>query len=299
MHPGAPNTCNGSHSSDALQAAALAAFGHKERFPQPGGLAVVAEEGDASARPELVDTGTPGRLRETSSLSTQDILWPTQSLGGSILHRQQSAGGSVLSLPASSGPSPIASQVDSLTVHPETRLFLLDTQLGVDCCLHLTVAIVYDSICSADGLYVRCCSAQGLRTGGGSGAFSPVHPTPKDSLGAAAAANAAFASSPRALIREPPFSGQLTGPGGKGSSSMFVGPSRPRSAAARALLAGTTLHPVVQLGWQPLCEVHCNGCAPCMVLFVASIVQLQRRFPCWMTPELPGTRVRTTCNVGL
>lgn len=41
---------------------------------------------------------------------------------------------------------------------------------------------------------------------------------------------------------------------------MFVGPSRPRTAAARALLAGTTLHPVVRLGWKPLCEVHCNGC---------------------------------------
>ena len=109
--------------------------------------------------------------------------------------------------------------------------------------------------------HVRSCCAQGLRTGGGSGAFSPVHPTPKESLGAAAAANA-FVSSPRAAVRESPVSGQLTGPGGKSSSSMFVGPSRPRSAAARALLAGTTLHPVVQLGWQPLCEVHCNGCAP-------------------------------------
>ncbi len=112
------------------------------------------------------------------------------------------------------------------------------------------------------------CASQGLRTGGGSGAFSPVHPTPKDSLGAAAAANAAFVSSPRAgSMRESPVSGQLTGPGGKGSSSMFVGPSRPRSAAARALLAGTTLHPVVQLGWQPLCEVHCNGCALCGTLW--------------------------------
>lgn len=50
------------------------------------------------------------------------------------------------------------------------------------------------------------------------------------------------------------------GPPGK-PESLFVGPSRPRTAAARALLAGTTLHPVVRLGWKPLCEVHCNGCA--------------------------------------
>ena len=41
--------------------------------------------------------------------------------------------------------------------------------------------------------------------------------------------------------------------------SLFVGPSRPRTAAARALLAGTSLHPVVRLGWDALCEVHCNG----------------------------------------
>lgn len=119
------------------------------------------------------------------------------------------------------------------------------------------------ALCSESFVMPDICLShvQGLRTGGGSGAFSPVHPTPKDSLGAAAAANA-FVSSPRAAMRESPMSGQLTGPGGKGSSSMFVGPSRPRSAAARALLAGTTLHPVVQLGWQPLCEVHCNGCVP-------------------------------------
>ncbi len=153
-----PSPGDGSHQSDALQAAALAAFGHKERFPQPGGLAVVAEEGDASARPELVDTGTPGRLRETSSLSTQDILWPTQSLGGSILHRQQSAGGSVLSLPASSGPSPIASQVDSLTVHPETRLSVLDAQLGADRYLHVFAAIVTDS----DAMLILSVSAAAL-----------------------------------------------------------------------------------------------------------------------------------------
>ena len=145
---------------------------------------------------------------------------------------------------------------------PRNTLASLDNiQPGPSGCLDMIAAHAThaDAYCSC----VRCCSAQGLRTGGGSGAFSPVHPTPKDSLGAAAAAHAAFVSSPRALVREPPFSGQLTGPGGKGSSSMFVGPSRPRSAAARALLAGTTLHPVVQLGWQPLCEVHCNGCAPC------------------------------------
>ena len=57
--------------------------------------------------------------------------------------------------------------------------------------------------------------------------------------------------------------GKLAGSGrlpGK-AEPMFVGPSRPRTAAARALLAGTTLHPVVRLGWKPLCEVHCNGCA--------------------------------------
>ena len=157
------------------------------------------------------------------------------------------------------GPALIPSQVDSLTVHPQNTLASWDTQLGADLCLDMIAAVVKDP----DAVLTVCCgSAQGLRSGGGSGAFSPVHPIPRDSLAATAAANAAFVSSPRVLIREPPFSGQLTGPGGKGSSSMFVGPSRPRSAAARALLAGTTLHPVVQLGWQPLCEVHCNGCAP-------------------------------------
>ena len=84
-----------------------------------GGLTAVAEEGDGSVRLDAADTGTPGRVRETSSLSThtQDMHWPPQS----ILHRQQSAGGSVLSLPASSGPSPIASQVHSQTAPPKTR----------------------------------------------------------------------------------------------------------------------------------------------------------------------------------
>ena len=136
--------------------------------------------------------------------------------------------------------------------------------------------------------------AQGLRTGGGSGAFSPVHPTPKESLGAAAAANAAFVSSPRAAaMRESPVStGQLTGPGGKGSSSMFVGPSRPRSAAARALLAGTTLHPVVQLGWQPLCEVHCNGCAAWLMLLVAHFQAQASAVICWRLLRIPCTSSR-------
>lgn len=52
--------------------------------------------------------------------------------------------------------------------------------------------------------------------------------------------------------------GRAAAPPGKGES-LFVGPSRPRTAAARALVAGTTLHPVVCLGWGTLCEVHCNG----------------------------------------
>lgn len=101
-----------------------------------------------------------------------------------------------------------------------------------------------------------------LRGGGLSGAFSPVVPSPREGLaaGAALASDSPLAGGGAAGAWElGPAAGPLGGPVGRGGGSVFVGPSRPRSAAARALLAGTMLHPVVQLGWQPLCEVHCNG----------------------------------------
>lgn len=106
------------------------------------------------------------------------------------------------------------------------------------------------------------CTAQILRSGGLSGAFSPVVPSPREgpASGATVSGNPAAGGGAAAGPWElDPAAGPLGGPVGRGGGSVFVGPSRPRSAAARALLAGTMLHPVVQLGWQPLCEVHCNG----------------------------------------
>lgn len=107
------------------------------------------------------------------------------------------------------------------------------------------------------------CPAQTLLGSGLSGAFSLVVPSPREGVAAAAAAAAGSTAAAGGGAPRPwelgPALGPLGGPAGRGGGSVFVGPSRPRSAAARALLAGTLLHPVVQLGWQPLCEVHCNG----------------------------------------
>jgi hypothetical protein len=44
----------------------------------------------------------------------------------------------------------------------------------------------------------------------------------------------------------------------------------------RVLQSANKLHPVLQLGWTPLCEVHCNGCAgptPCNCAPAATAVK--------------------------
>ena len=81
---------------------------------------------------------------------------------------------------------------------------------------------------------------------------------------------------------------------------MFVGPSRPRTAAARALLAGTTLHPVVRLGWKPLCEVHCNGCAaaPAFDCPAVPVLSIQRKqSPATLLPPHMCSGPLTTGNL--